>query len=69
MDVKKGSSKSKELAYFSLVRPLMEYGGDPYHKYQVELLEKVQKRAEKLVLKGTEYGYEENGKIMVGRAF
>ncbi|KAJ4438086.1 hypothetical protein ANN_14025 [Periplaneta americana] len=46
--LRKGSDKSKEIAYKSLVRPVMEYGAacwDPYRLEHVKTLEKIQKRA------------------------
>jgi hypothetical protein len=49
--LKKGSSKTKELAYLSLIRPLTEYGADcwdPYRQNQMDTLEHVQRRARNL---------------------
>ncbi|KAJ4440163.1 hypothetical protein ANN_08301 [Periplaneta americana] len=46
--LRKGSDKSKEIAYKSLVRPVMEYGAacwDPYRLEHIKTLEKIQKRA------------------------
>ncbi|KAJ4426421.1 hypothetical protein ANN_27235 [Periplaneta americana] len=46
--LRKGSDKSKEIAYKSLVRPVMEYGAacwDPYRLEHIQTLEKIKKRA------------------------
>ena len=45
-------SNVKETCYKTLVRPILEYGcsvWDPHHKYQIEMLEKIQKRAARFV--------------------
>ena len=42
----------KEQCYNALVRPILEYGctaWDPYRNYQIELLEKINKRAARFV--------------------
>jgi hypothetical protein len=57
--LKKGSSKTKELAYLSLIRPLTEYGAvcwDPYRQNQIDALEHVQCRAAKFVRMGGGHG-------------
>ncbi|KAJ4451373.1 hypothetical protein ANN_02835 [Periplaneta americana] len=49
---KKSNRKSKELAYKTLVRPIMEYGTvgwDPYRQNQIDSIEKVQRKATKYV--------------------
>ena len=46
--LKKGNSNTRSLAYRSLVRPILEYGGacwDPYREGQIKALDRVQKRA------------------------
>ncbi|KAJ4444068.1 hypothetical protein ANN_05857 [Periplaneta americana] len=51
-----GSDKSKEIAYKSLVRPVMEYGAacwDPYRLEHIKTLEKIQKRALKCCRKNS----------------
>jgi hypothetical protein len=61
---KKGSSKTKELAYLSLIRPLTEYGAvcwDPYRKNQIDALEHVQRRAAKFVRMGGGHGNDRDG--------
>ncbi len=53
--LRKGSGKSRELGYTSLVRPILEYGSicwDPYRLGQIKSLEKVQKYAAKFVRRG-----------------
>ncbi|KAJ4431971.1 hypothetical protein ANN_20580 [Periplaneta americana] len=50
--LRKASPKSREIAYLTLVRPLMEYGTtcwDPYRTYQINSLERIQYRAAKFV--------------------
>ena len=47
-----GNSKTKSLAYMSLVSPFLEYGTacwDPYREGQISALERVQKKAAKFV--------------------
>ncbi|KAJ4451749.1 hypothetical protein ANN_03220, partial [Periplaneta americana] len=54
--VRKGSDKSKEIAYKSLVRPAMEYGAacwDPYRLEHIKTLEKIKKRALKCCRKNS----------------
>ncbi|KAJ4435402.1 hypothetical protein ANN_18017 [Periplaneta americana] len=54
--LRKGSDKSKEVAYKSLVRPVMEYGAacwDPYRLEHIKTLEKIQKRALKCCRKNS----------------
>ena len=44
--------KLKQIAYFSLIRSFMEYGAtvwDPYQKYNSDKVEKVQRRAARIV--------------------
>lgn len=56
--LKKGSGRSRELGYISLVRPILEYGSvcwDPYRLGQIKSLEKVQKYAAKFVKRGRSY--------------
>ncbi|KAJ4426704.1 hypothetical protein ANN_26502 [Periplaneta americana] len=53
---RKGSDKSKEIAYKSLVRPVMEYGAacwDPYRLEHIKTLEKIKKRALKCCRKNS----------------
>jgi len=48
--LKKGNSNTKNLAYMSLVRPILEYGAacwDPYREGQISALDRVQKKANK----------------------
>ncbi|KAJ4439256.1 hypothetical protein ANN_07376 [Periplaneta americana] len=50
--LRKASPKSREIAYLTLVRPLMEYGTtcwDPYRICQINSLERIQYRAAKFV--------------------
>ncbi|KAJ4447467.1 hypothetical protein ANN_09474 [Periplaneta americana] len=50
--LRKANPKSREIAYLTLVRPLMEYGTtcwDPYRIYQINSLERIQYRAAKFV--------------------
>ncbi|KAJ4430057.1 hypothetical protein ANN_22265 [Periplaneta americana] len=50
--LRKASPKSREIAYLTLMRPLMEYGTtcwDPYRIYQINSLERIQYRAAKFV--------------------
>lgn len=50
--LKKINVKSKEMAYISLLRPLIECGAvflDPYRKNQIESLERVQKNVAQCV--------------------
>ncbi|KAJ4434444.1 hypothetical protein ANN_23006 [Periplaneta americana] len=50
--LRKASPKSREIAYLTLVRPLMECGTtywDPYRIYQINSLERIQYRAAKFV--------------------
>ncbi|KAJ4451962.1 hypothetical protein ANN_03446 [Periplaneta americana] len=50
--LRKASPKSREIAYLTLVRPLMEYGTtcwDPYRIYQINSLERIQYRAAEFV--------------------
>ncbi len=52
--LKKSTAKARELAYISLVRPLMEYGTvcwDPYRISQKEYLNRVQRRACKFIFR------------------
>ncbi|KAJ4446635.1 hypothetical protein ANN_13332 [Periplaneta americana] len=54
--LRKGSDKAKEIAYESLVRPVMEYGAacwDPYRLEHIKTLEKIQKRALKCCRKNS----------------
>ncbi|KAJ4435325.1 hypothetical protein ANN_17935 [Periplaneta americana] len=54
--LRKGSDKSKEIAYKSLVRPVMEYGAacwDPCRLEHIKTLEKIQKRALKCCRKNS----------------
>ncbi|KAJ4447673.1 hypothetical protein ANN_09680 [Periplaneta americana] len=54
--LRKGSDKSKEIAYTSLVRPVMEYGAacwNPYRLEHIKTLEKIQKRALKYCRKNS----------------
>ena len=53
MDLRISSSKTKELAYKAIVRPILEYActvWDPHNEKQVLNLEKVQRRAARFVL-------------------
>ncbi|KAJ4435655.1 hypothetical protein ANN_18271 [Periplaneta americana] len=53
--LKKSNRRSKELAYKTLVRPIMEYeavGWDPYRQNQIDSIEKVQRKAETYVKMG-----------------
>ena len=48
--LKKGNSKTKSLAYMSLVRPILEFGAacwDAYREGQISALDRVQKKAAK----------------------
>jgi hypothetical protein len=48
--LKKGNSDTKNLAYTSLVHPMLEYGTacwDPYRERQIYALDRVQKKAAK----------------------
>jgi hypothetical protein len=48
--LKKGNSKIRNLAYKSLVRPIIEYGAvcwDPYRERQVSALDRVQRKVGK----------------------
>ena len=62
--------KDKELIlqlYKSLVRPRLDYciqAWRPYHKKDINVLERVQKRATKLISGLSEMGYEESLKIL-----
>ncbi|KAJ4431722.1 hypothetical protein ANN_20324 [Periplaneta americana] len=59
--LQKSNRKSKELAYKTLVRPIMEYGTvgwDPYRQNQMDSIEKVQRKAEKYVKMGKGRGEE-----------
>ncbi|KAJ4448791.1 hypothetical protein ANN_00182 [Periplaneta americana] len=50
--LRKASPKSREIAYLTLVRPLMEYGTtcwDPYRIYQINSLERIEYWAAKFV--------------------
>ncbi|KAJ4429498.1 hypothetical protein ANN_21667 [Periplaneta americana] len=56
----KSNRKSKELAYKTLVRTIMEYGAvgwDPYRKKQIDSIEKVQRKAAKYVKMGKGHEY------------
>ena len=58
---RKSNRKSKELAYKTLVRPIMEYGAvgwDPYRQNQIDSIEKVQRKAAKYVKMGKGHGEE-----------
>ena len=49
------SEKLKQTAYFSLIRSFLEYGAtvwDPYQKYNSDKVERVQRRAARLVKSG-----------------
>ena len=51
MQLKKGNSNTKTLAYMSLVRPIVEYGAacwDPYREGQIGGIDRAQNRAAKL---------------------
>ena len=53
--LKRSSGKAKELAYLSLVRPIMEYGAicwDPYRISQNNSLERIQQRVLKFCFRG-----------------
>ncbi|KAJ4437397.1 hypothetical protein ANN_17541 [Periplaneta americana] len=53
--------RSKELAYKTLVRPIMEYGAvgwDPYRQNEIDSIEKVQRKAAKYVKMGKGHGEE-----------
>ncbi len=55
--LKKSTVRAKELAFMSLVRPILEYGAicwDPYSILQQRNLEKIQRRASKFTFKSTE---------------
>ncbi|KAJ4436838.1 hypothetical protein ANN_16970 [Periplaneta americana] len=57
----KSNRKSKELAYKTLVRPIMENGAvdwDPYRQNQIDSIEKVQRKAAKYVKMGKGHGEE-----------
>ncbi|KAJ4447371.1 hypothetical protein ANN_09377 [Periplaneta americana] len=59
--LKKSNRRSKELAYKTLVRPIMEYGAvgwDPYRQNQIDSIEKVQRKAAKYVKMGKGHGEE-----------
>ncbi|KAJ4452158.1 hypothetical protein ANN_03676 [Periplaneta americana] len=59
--LKKSNRRSNELAYKTLVRPIMEYGAvgwDPYRRNQIDSIEKVQRRAAKYVKVGKRHGEE-----------
>ncbi|KAJ4438060.1 hypothetical protein ANN_13999 [Periplaneta americana] len=59
--LKKSNRKSKELAYKTLVRPIMEYGAVgcyPYRQNQIDSIEKVQRKAAKYVKLGKGHGEE-----------
>ncbi|KAJ4441903.1 hypothetical protein ANN_11763 [Periplaneta americana] len=58
--LKKSNRKSKELAYKTLVRPIMECGAvgwGPYRQNQIDSIEKVQRKAAKYVKMGN--GHDE----------
>jgi hypothetical protein len=62
--LKRGSSKTKELAYLSLIRPLTEYGAvcwDPYRQNQMDTLEHVWRRAAKFVRMVGGHGDDRDG--------
>lgn len=51
--LKLASTKAKLTAYLTLVRPTLEYASiiwDPYRKYQIDKIEKIQRRAARLIL-------------------
>src|SRR6187551_798081 len=53
--LKKGNNNAKQLAYTSLVRPILEYGvgcWDPYRKCQVKVLDRIQNNALKFAGEG-----------------
>jgi hypothetical protein len=59
--LKKGNGNTKSLAYISLVRPILEYGGtcwDPYRKGQVNALDRVQNMAAKFAHHGNYSNWE-----------
>ncbi|KAJ4437212.1 hypothetical protein ANN_17347 [Periplaneta americana] len=59
--IKKSNRRSKELAYKTLVRSIMEYGvvgWDPYRQNQIDSIEKIQRRAAKYVKMGKGHGEE-----------
>ncbi|KAJ4426821.1 hypothetical protein ANN_26620 [Periplaneta americana] len=59
--LRKGSDKSKEIAYKSLVRPVMEYGAacwDPYRLEHIKTLEKIKKRALKCCRKNSPFKWD-----------
>jgi hypothetical protein len=50
--VQKGNKNTKNVAYKSLVRPILEYGAacwDPYRECQIKTLDRVQNKAAKFV--------------------
>ncbi|KAI0213334.1 hypothetical protein LSAT2_001640, partial [Lamellibrachia satsuma] len=49
-NLKIGNKKTKETAYKTLVRPLLEYVWDPYTASETQSIEKVQRRAARWVL-------------------
>lgn len=60
-NLKKANPKTKEVAYMTLVRPLMEYGAgcwDPYRTQQINSLERLQRRAAKFVKGKRDHGEE-----------
>ncbi|KAJ4445638.1 hypothetical protein ANN_12321 [Periplaneta americana] len=59
--LRKGSDKSKEIAYKSLVRPVMEYGAacwDPYRLEHIKTMGKIKKRALKYCRKNSPLKWE-----------
>jgi hypothetical protein len=58
---KKGNSSTKNLAYATLFRPILEYGAacwDPYREGQIYALERMQKKADKFAYHMSESNWE-----------